>query len=68
MKVMDVAQASQGSTHSPELMELKKRLDTILRHRAWILAPACSQELDLMTPEGLNQLGIFHGSMMCHKP
>lgn len=29
-------QASQGSRHSCELLELKKHLDSALRHRGWV--------------------------------
>jgi len=29
--------AAQGSGHSPELLELKERLDSVLKHRVWLV-------------------------------
>lgn len=50
----------QGSGHNPKLPELKKHLDTALRHSNWILGgPVRSLELHLMLLMGPFQLWIF---------
>ena len=57
-------QAAQGSEHGPDLPELKKHLDNMLRCRVWVLGgPVWSQELDSMILVCPLQLGIVNDSV-----
>jgi len=59
-----IAQAAQGSGHSPKLQEFKEHLDNSLRYHVWILCgPVWSQELNSMILVGTFQLGLFCDSM-----
>ena len=59
-RVVGMEQAAQGSGHSPELLELKQCLNSVLGHRVWIWGgPVWSEGLDLMISMGLFQLQIY---------
>ena len=62
--VRALEQASQGSGHSPNLLEFKKHLDNALRHRFCILGgPVWNQELDSAISMCPIQLRIFCNSL-----
>ena len=43
-RVVGMAQAAQGSGHSPELLEIKECLDSTLSHRVWIWLVLCGDK------------------------
>jgi len=58
-------QAPQGNGHGLRLLEFKKCLDSVLRHRIWILRGAVwSQELDSVILVCPSQLRIFYVSVI----
>lgn len=54
-----------GSGHGCEQLELKEHSNAALKRRVWIWGSSVwSQEVDLMTPVGPFQLGLFCDSMI----